>query len=64
MDTHDRPKRLYWLWFVAAALALAAAASEWIRLQRLDWTGVIMGGICVLMGLVGMRRKPKDLPKP
>lgn len=64
MDTNARPKRLYLLWFVAAALALAAVAIELIRLQRFNWTGAIMGGICILMGLLGMRRKQEDVPKP
>ena len=63
MDTPTPPKRLYLLWFVAAALALAAVAVELIRLQKFDWTGAIMGGICILMGLLGMRRKPPDEPK-
>jgi len=63
MDTNGRPKRLYLLWFVAAALAFTAVAIELIRVQTFDWTGAIMGGICVLMGLVGRRRKPQDVPK-
>ena len=64
MDTNRQPKRLYLLWFVAAALAFAAVAIELIRLQTFNWTGGIMGGICVLMGLLGMRRKPQDASKP
>ena len=51
------------MWFVAAALAFTAVAIELIRVQTFDWTGAIMGGICVLMGLVGRRRKPQDVPK-
>ena len=59
MNTENRPKRLYLLWFVAAALALAAAVIEFVRLQVFNWTGTIMGGICLLMGLVSMKRSAR-----
>lgn len=52
MNHETRPRRLYILWFVAAALAFTATAIAFYRLRTFDWTGAIIGGACLLMGLV------------
>jgi hypothetical protein len=60
MNSESRPRRLYLLWFFAAALALLALSIEIYRSGTFNLMGAILGGVCVMMGWLNMRRGSKD----
>jgi nicotinamide riboside transporter PnuC len=49
-------KRYYLLWLIAAALAFAAAAIQYVRIGEINILGGIMGLFCIVMAIVSHSR--------
>jgi hypothetical protein len=67
MATDDRnaelSRRYFWLWFVAAALAFAAAGIDFYRTGAVTASLLVPGFLCALMGFVSRSRGRRAPPR-